>query len=245
VEGCAACQRMLDELTVLPDWGSACRPEAEEGVAVAPEHEAFLHQLQRAPPCLETAPAAGPGLAAAGDPETIGRYRVIRGLGQGGFGRVYLARDDELDRPVAIKVPNPERVAGPEDVAAYLAEARVLAQLDHPHIVPVYDVGRVDDGLGYVVSKYIEGTNLADRMRQGRPSFRELAELAAIVADALHHAHTRGLVHRDIKPANLLIDLQGRPWVADFGLALRDEDYGKEARLAGTPAYMSPEQARG
>ena len=101
----------------------------------------------------------------------IGRYRVIRLLGQGGFGRVYLARDDELDRPVAIKVPNPERVAGPEDVEAYLAEARTLAKLDHPNIVPVYDVGRTDDGLCYVVSKFIEGSDLAEQDR-GRAGWR-------------------------------------------------------------------------
>ena len=179
------------------------------------------------------------------DPTHIGRYRVIRRLGQGGFGRVYLARDDQLDRSVAIKVPNPERIAGPGDVEVYLAEARSLARLDHPHIVPVYDVGRTQDGLCYVVSKYVEGTDLADRMRQGRLSCRESAELVAVVAEALHHAHTRGVVHRDIKPANILIDVQGRPCVADFGLALRDEDFGKGARLTGTPAYMSPEQARG
>ena len=134
----------------------------------------------------------------------------IRRLGQGGFGRVYLARDDELDRPVAIKVPNPERVAGPEDVEAYLAEARTLARLDHPNIVPVYDVGRTDDGLCYVVSKYVEGSDLAERMRQGRLTFRESAELVAAVAEALHHAHTRGLVHRDVKPANILIDAVGQ-----------------------------------
>ncbi len=92
---------------------------------------------------------------------------------------------------------------------------------------------------------YIEGSDLADRVRQGRPTFRESVELAAVVAGALHHAHTRGLVHRDIKPANILIGTSKEPWVADFGLALKDEDYGKGARLAGTPAYMSPEQARG
>jgi serine/threonine protein kinase/formylglycine-generating enzyme required for sulfatase activity len=136
-------------------------------------------------------------------------------------------------------------VAGPEDVAGYLSEARALAKLDHSHIVPVYDVGRTSDGLCYVVSRYIEGTNLAERLRQVHPSFRESAELVAIVAEALHHAHTRDLVHRDIKPSNILIDVQGKPWVADFGLALKDEDYGKGARFAGTPAYMSPEQARG
>ena len=181
----------------------------------------------------------------SGLPATIGRYRVIRLLGRGGFGTVYLAQDDALRRPVAIKVPNPERVAGPEDVAVYLAEAQVLAQLDHSYIVPVYDVGRTDDGLCYVVSKYIEGTSLAERLGQGRMPFGESAELVATVAEALHHAHTRDLVHRDIKPANILLDSAGKPVVADFGLVLREEDFGKEARLAGTPAYMSPEQARG
>ncbi len=87
---------------------------------------------------------------AQADPALIGRYRIIRRLGQGGFGRVYLAWDDELDRPVAVKVPNVEAVAGPQDVERYLAEARMVAKLDHPQIVPVYDVGRTDDGLCYV-----------------------------------------------------------------------------------------------
>src|SRR5262249_35783829 len=90
-----------------------------------------------------------------------------------------------------------------------------------------------------------EGSDLAERNRHGRWSFREAAELVALVAEALHHAHTRGLVHRDIKPANILIDLQGQPWVADFGLALRDHDGGKQPRFGGTRAYMSPGQARG
>jgi eukaryotic-like serine/threonine-protein kinase len=178
-------------------------------------------------------------------PARIDRYRVIRSLGQGGFGRVYLARDDELDRAVAIKVPNPERVGGPEDVEEYLAEARALPKLDHPHIVPVYDVGRTGDGLCYVVLKFVEGSDLAERIMQARLTFRESAELVAVVAEALHHAHTRGLVHRDVKPANILLDLSGKPFVADFGLALKDDDYGKVGTLAGTPAYMSPEQARG
>jgi serine/threonine protein kinase/formylglycine-generating enzyme required for sulfatase activity/tetratricopeptide (TPR) repeat protein len=169
----------------------------------------------------------------------------MKRLGQGGFGRVYLAHDDDLDRPVAIKVPNPERVAGPEDIEEYLAEARTLARLDHPHIVPVHDVGRTGDGLCYVVSKFIEGSDLAARLQEARPSSRESADLVAMVADALHHAHIRGLVHRDVKPANILLDVSGRPCVADFGLALREEDFGTGARFAGTPAYMSPEQARG
>jgi serine/threonine protein kinase len=181
----------------------------------------------------------------AGEPSKIGRYRIIRRLGQGGFGRVYFAHDDDLDRPVAIKVPNPERTTRPEDAEAFLAEARILARLDHPHIVPVHDVGRSEDGNCFIVSKLIEGSDLAVKMAQTRPSFRDSAELVATIADALHYAHTRGLVHRDIKPANILIDASGKPCVADFGLALKDEDFGKRGGLAGTPVYMSPEQARG
>lgn len=178
-------------------------------------------------------------------PKQFGRYRVTRVLGQGGFGRVYLGYDDQLDRLVAIKVPRPERVAGPQDVDEYLTEARMLAGLDHPGIVSVYDVGRTDDGLCYVVSKFFEGSDLAVLMKTARPSHRQAAKLVAEVADALHYAHTQGLVHRDIKPANILINLSGKPFVADFGLALREADFGKGAGLAGTPAYMSPEQARG
>src|SRR5262249_54446349 len=116
-------------------------------------------------------PGVGSGPSIPGDPPRIGRYRIIRRLGQSGFGRVYLAHDDDLDRPVAIKVPNPERIAHPEDVEAYLNEARILARLDHPHIVPVHDVGRTDDGLCFVVSKLIEGSDLAVRISNDRPSF--------------------------------------------------------------------------
>jgi eukaryotic-like serine/threonine-protein kinase len=179
------------------------------------------------------------------DPTWVGRYRVIHRLGRGGYGTVYLARDLDLDRRVAVKVPNPERITRLEDVEAFLVEARILAQLDHPNIVPVFDVGRTEDGLCFVVSKLVEGSDLAVRMRQSRLAFRESAELVATVADALHYAHARGLVHRDVKPANILIDASGKPCVADFGLALKDEDFGKRGGMTGTPTYMSPEQARG
>ena len=126
------------------------------------------------------------------DPATIGRYQVIERLGQGGFGRVYLAFDTELDRRVAIKVPKSERISRSEDVETYLSEARALARLDHPHIVPVHDVGRTEDGVCYVVSKFVEGSDLAERMRRGRLPFAEVAELIATVAGALYHAAYTG-----------------------------------------------------
>src|SRR5438105_8580038 len=175
----------------------------------------------------------------------VGRYRIEKVLGQGGFGLVYLAHDDQLQRLVAIKVPHRKLVDRPQAAEAYLTEARTVANLDHPHIVPVFDVGSTEECPCYVVSKYIDGTDLAARLGQSRLSLHETVDLVATVAEALHHAHKQGLVHRDIKPGNLLLDRSGKPFVADFGLALREQDVGKGPRYAGTPAYMSPEQAHG
>jgi hypothetical protein len=189
--------------------------------------------------------APAPESAVADLPPHIGRYRVERLLGQGGFGLVYLAHDDQLQRPVAIKVAHRKLVDRPESAELYLTEARTVAGLDHPHIVPVYDVGSDPDFPFFVVSKYIDGTDLATRLKQGRLALHDAVELVATVAEALHFAHKQGLVHRDIKPGNLLIDRSGKPFVADFGLALREQDVGKGSGYCGTPAYMSPEQARG
>ena len=175
-----------------------------------------------------------------------GRYRLDCVLGEGAFGRVYLGYDEELQRQVAIKIPSKERVQKPEDAAAYLAEARTVAGLDHPHIVSVYDMGRTDDGSLWVVSKFIEGSTLEDRIKAGRPTEQDSSQLMSTVARALQHAHDRRVIHRDIKPANILIeDHTNTPYVADFGLAIREEDYLKQISVAGTPAYMSPEQIRG
>jgi len=188
---------------------------------------------------------AVPPVAADSTPQQIGRYRIEKVLGKGGFGIVYLAHDDKLQRLVAVKVPHRKLVDRPEAAEAYLTEARTVANLDHPNIVPVHDVGSTDEFPCYVVSKYIDGTDLATRLKQSRLSIQETVELVATVAEALHHAHKQGLVHRDIKPGNILLDKSGKPFVADFGLALREQDVGKGPRYAGTPAYMSPEQARG
>ena len=121
----------------------------------------------------------------------------------------------------------------------------MLASLDHPHIVPVYDAGSQDEFPCFIVSKYVEGTTLAAAERQAPLSYEQAAELTAIVADALHYAHKKGVVHRDVKPGNILLDSRSTPFVGDFGLALQEKDVGKGPRYVGTPAYMSPEQARG
>lgn len=189
--------------------------------------------------------SADASAAPASLPERIGRYRVERLLGQGGFGQVYLAHDEQLNRPVAVKVPYAGLVSRPEDAELYLAEARTVARLDHPQIAPVYDVGTSEKFPCFVVSKFVEGTDLAGQLKQSRLAYHVAAELVATVAEALHHAHTQGVVHRDIKPGNILIDARGKPFVVDFGLAVREWDREKGPRFAGTPAYMSPEQARG
>jgi serine/threonine protein kinase/formylglycine-generating enzyme required for sulfatase activity len=224
------------------------QPENTEYRARFPAHSSLVGEIfSRAE--TQTRPydeqSHKPAIELTDGPSSIGRYRVTGLLGTGGFGRVYLGHDDDLDRPVAIKVPRPSRVAQPEDIEAYLGEARILARLEHPGIVPVYDFGRTDDGLCYIVSKLIEGSDLERVIRTARPGHRAAAEIVATVAEALHYAHTRILVHRDIKPSNILVDTQGKPYVTDFGLALKETEFGKKGRYAGTPAYMSPEQARG
>src|SRR6266481_3324793 len=142
------------------------------------------------------------GDAAAEQPDRIGRYRVERLLGKGGFGLVYLAHDEQLQRLVAIKVPHRRLVSRPQDAEAYLTEARTVANLDHPHIVPVYDVGSTEQFPCFVVSKYIDGTDLFTRLKQSLLPLNEAVELVATVAEALHYAHRQEIVHRDIKPGN-------------------------------------------
>jgi eukaryotic-like serine/threonine-protein kinase len=204
-----------------------------------PDGEAVTRTIEG----MLTTPAIS--IAPAVLPERVGRYRVEKLLGRGGFGLVYLARDEQLSRAVAVKVPHADRVARPEDAELYLAEARTVANLEHTHIVPVYDVGGTAEHPFFVVSKYIEGTDLARKIKESRLALGQAVQLVATVADALHYAHTKGLVHRDVKPGNILIDLDGKPYLVDFGLALREEDIGKGPKFAGTLPYMSPEQARG
>ena len=178
-------------------------------------------------------------------PESIGRYQVQKTLGKGGFGIVYLAHDEELDRKVAIKVPRASIGWNDEQIQLFKSEARIIGSLDHPNIVPAFDVDQLDDGRCFVVHKFIEGDSLADLVKVEALGYNEAAQVVATIGSALHYAHRKKLVHRDIKPANILIDMEGNPHLADFGLALTEESYGKFGASAGTPVYMSPEQVRG
>src|SRR5262249_30189424 len=177
----------------------------------------------------------------------LGKFELLDTVGQGACGTVYKARDPELDRTVAVKVPRAGNLAGPQELDRFLREARSAAQLRHPSIVPVHDVGRAG-GVPYLVSDFVQGVTLADLLSARRPGFREAAELVAAVADALQYAHERGVVHRDVKPSNIMLGDDGVPRVMDFGLAKREAGeitMTVEGQVLGTPAYMSPEQARG
>ena len=176
-------------------------------------------------------------------PEWIGRYRIEKVLGKGGYGCVYLAYDDELQRHVTIKVPHSYRIRSSADVDAFLNEARTLAKLEHPNVVPVHDVGHTPDGVCYVVSRYVDGSDLYHRMRSSPLSIGESVDLVATIAEALHYVHIHGVIHRDIKPSNILLDKRGLAYLADFGLALLEDEAAKTNSVAGTPSYMSPEQA--
>ena len=178
-------------------------------------------------------------------PRTLAdRYRLDALIGVGGFGRVYRGFDTWLDRPVAVKVPKVDRPVGAEEVDQCRIEAKKVARLRHPNIVPVHDVGK-DGGSCFIVSEWIEGVNLADRIKGERLSHRETARVVAEVADALGHAHAHGYVHRDIKPANILLDGSGRAYLTDFGIAVVEEELLKDVGAAGTLPYMAPEQLDG
>ncbi len=180
-------------------------------------------------------------------PQRLGKFEILERVGVGSFGTVYKARDTELDRLVAIKIPRSESLLNPETRERFLREARSAAQLKHPGIVSLYDAGTLDVTC-CLVSEFIQGTTLAEWLSAKRFSFARAAELVAEVADALHYAHDRGVVHRDLKPSNIMLDMEGRPHLMDFGLAKRAADeitMTLEGQVLGTPAYMSPEQARG
>jgi formylglycine-generating enzyme required for sulfatase activity/serine/threonine protein kinase len=182
-------------------------------------------------------------------PSPFGRYRIIKMIGEGGMGAVYLARDSQLDRDVAIKIP---QFAANEEASLrerFFQEARAAATVQHPNICPIFDVGEIE-GIHYLTMSFIDGKPL-EVWAGGEKSLtcRQIAVLIRKVAAAMHEAHKKGVIHRDLKPANIMIDRRGEPIVMDFGLARRvernDQRLTQSGAIMGSPAYMAPEQVRG
>ncbi|HEY7155580.1 MAG TPA: protein kinase [Gemmataceae bacterium] len=240
VERCPACASTLGTLDGLADsFLSRLRQSAQQEGGT---------DLYVPPALVEAARSARCPREPVVGLRHLDRFELLQELGTGSFGQVFRARDTELDRAVAIKVLRAGRFAGQEEVDRFLREARSAAQLKHPGIVSIYGTGQTEDGTCYLVEEFVAGTTLAARLSAGRFGFRAAAGLLAEVAEALDYAHQHGVIHRDITPSNILLDLEDRPHLMDFGLAKRETDEPPmtlDGQVLGTPAYMSPEQARG
>ncbi len=259
IEGCSRCQASLDQLDGHDD---------ELLTKLAHKTTTRPVDLDQTPePVLASARTAVTSLPLGERPEVsldsgrhlarllqegpcrLGRFELLSELGVGSFGYVFRARDVELDRIVAIKVQRAGAFASEEEVGRFLREARSAAALTHPAIVSLFDTGHSEDGVCFLVTEYVAGDTLQERLKQRRLEFRESAAFVAELADAVNYAHEHGIVHRDLKPSNIILDKSGRPHITDFGLAKRndagDPSITSDGRVMGTPAYMSPEQAAG
>jgi serine/threonine-protein kinase len=179
--------------------------------------------------------------------QNVGPYRVTEQLGQGGMATVYKAYHANLDRYVAIKVMHMAFGEDPTFLERFKREAQIVARLEHPHIVPVYDFA-TQEKQPYLVMKFIEGQTLKARLRKGYLSLQEIVQIMTAVASALDYAHHRDVLHRDVKPSNMILDRDGTPYLTDFGLARvasSGESTLSQDMMIGTPHYISPEQARG
>src|SRR6516165_10581320 len=193
----------------------------------------------------------GPAVDAAAEaiPQRIGRYRIERILGKGGFGLVYLAHDDQLQRHVALKLLRSDRAEDRKVRQRFLSEARSASALNHPNVCVIYDVGETGEQQPYLAMEYVEGLTLQALLRRAPLEMNAVVELAIQIADALDAAYARGIVHRDLKPANIFVTPRGQVKVLDFGLAKRfgasgtDEDQGASphqtavGQIVGTPSY--------
>jgi serine/threonine-protein kinase len=181
-------------------------------------------------------------------PKKIGRYEIRAELGRGGMATVYHGYDPRFEREVAVKVlPSELLHSDPQFKLRFEREAKIIAQLEHPSIVPVYDVGE-ENGQPYFVMRYMNGGSLAERIKQKVMSVEEAARILGQIAPGLDEAHSKGIVHRDLKPSNILFDAKGTPYISDFGIAKLSQSQASSvtgSAIIGTPAYMAPEQAAG
>src|SRR5258708_876883 len=232
----------LSITSVCPKCGRALPADAPRGLCAKC---LFAVMLDGGP--LDAPPHSKAGKAAL--PRTFGTYELLEEAARGGMGIVYRARQMQIDRNVAVKVLAAGTFASPDFVKRFRTEAQAVASLDHPNIVPIYEVGECE-GHPFFSMKFIEGGSLAQRISNLKSpiSDQAAAELLAKLAHAVHFAHQRGILHRDIKPGNILLDAKGEPHLTDFGLAKlveKDSTLTRTMALLGTPSYMSPEQARG
>lgn len=227
--------------------------QVRERIAALEAMHGLLHLDQSTLPHPPSTGSVGPQGAAGELPDILG-YEVLALLDEGGMGTVYRARQPRLQRQVAIKMVRGGRHARADQLARFRAEAEAVARLRHPHIIQIYEIGEWQ-GQPYFSMEYVAGGNLAQRLARGLIPPREAAELLHTLAEAMHHAHTCGVVHRDLKPANVLLRQmpaesgEGRvePLVGDFGLAklLDEEGLTRTGMVLGTPQYLAPEQAEG
>lgn len=253
VESCESCQRVLEALT-----GNATKfmGPPGRGAAVGPQPaDDFLLLLRGSGPPLEETVDHVPrngiilqeGQAALEGPRTFGDYELLDKIARGGMGVVFRALQKKLHRVVALKMILTGDLASGEEVRRFYQEAEAAAQLDHPGIVPVFEVGEIG-GQHFFSMGFVEGGSLATRIAKGPLPPREAAELIRQVAEAVGYAHQKGIIHRDLKPGNILLDKEGHPKVTDFGLAKQVKGASQmtmAGQIMGTPSYMPPEQAAG
>ncbi len=256
---CAVCQSALDRLTDDDDLRR--RLDARQRIRTAKTDcdavGRIIDQLAATPPDdlldgrqgVELAGGANGGPGPNGALGSVGTFQLLNELGRGGMGIVYRAWDESLCRVVALKVLRPEH-REEVDRLRLVREAQLAARFRDDHAVNVYSVVMPAEGLPYLVMEYVEGPTLAELIASGnRPASRRAAGFIAEVADAVQAAHAAGLIHRDVKPSNILIDARtDRAKITDFGLARAitvTSSLSRDGYLAGTPNYMSPEQARG
>ncbi len=177
---------------------------------------------------------------------SIGHYEIIRELGRGGMATVYLARQTNMSRQVAIKILPREFLHDPQFIQRFRREVTLVAELEHPHILPVYDFGETDR-IPFIVMRYLGGGSMRDMIDQGLPPLADLRGPIEQVCAALDFAHAEGIIHRDLKPSNIMLDERRNAYLSDFGIAQIMQDAGRltGSAVIGTPAYMSPEQAEG
>lgn len=254
---CLACQALCDSVAKNDRLLKARvgRVRAEEEIATSGSSTLSDELCQADDPYVTVPtdrddvnwPQTAPINDTAEAPRHFSGYELLEEIARGGMGVVYKARQTRLDRVVAVKMILAGEFASADGVRRFMIEAQAAANLDHPHIVPIFEVGECA-GRHFYSMGYVEGESLARKVTRGPLPSREAAELVRKVALAIDYAHRRGLIHRDIKPQNVLLDSTGEPRVTDFGLAKRvqnDSELTSTGQILGTPSYMPPEQARG